>query len=274
MPDLTKQPVPQYTGGQPYHAAYDNLPIEVLAERDFVINGEVDYQSKVLKDAAGTQGNLANRMAQSIEEDGSLKSTAIDESLHNIASHADGEITVDTDELDYYNNTLGYDTVVNPVPFVRMLEAERARLSLIASEATNFSVSVEFPSNITLFNDGTLKLQPSDSIHWEFTAPDIVKPVLTISTDFAHRHYYEIEPTTTDYTNYDFSPYPIVDGSLRVYINGVRLNSQLSVYYPNSDVSAWQLNKFTPDETNGTFVLDSAITSDDIILVDFEVALT
>lgn len=277
MPDLTKLPVPQHTGGQPYHAYYDNLPLEVLADRDYIINGEVDYQSKVLKDAAGTQGNVANRLNQSIEENGDLKTTAVDDALHNIAEHTDGSKTVETDELDYYVDTLGYAAVANPVPFVRMLEAERDKLALVADEATNLMIQVETPSNITLFDDGTIQLEPSDSIHWEITAPNIIKPVLTISTDFAHRHYYEMvypdDISTDDFQNYTL-PYPFVEGSLRVYINGVRLNSKYSVYYPSNPVSTWTLNMFTPDYEAGTFVLDSAITEDDIIHVDFEVALT
>lgn len=277
MPDLTNLPVPEHTGGQPYHAHYDNIPLEVLADRDYVINAEVNYQSKVLKDAAGTQGNVANRLNQSIEENGDLKTDAVDDALHGIAEHTDGSKTVTTEDLDYYVDTLGYEAVTNPVSFVRMLEAERDKLALIANEATNLEIQVETPSNITLFDDGTIELAASESIHWEITAPNIVKPVLTISTDFAHRHYYEMvypeDISSDDFQNYTL-PYPFVEGSLRVYINGVRLNSKYSVYYPSNPVSTWTLNMFTPDFEAGTFVLDTPITEEDIIHVDFEVALT
>ena len=76
MPDLSSIPVPQYAPNQPYHWEYDNLPLKALADRDEVINGEVDNQTKILVDAAGTQGTLANRLNQSIDEDGNLKRTA------------------------------------------------------------------------------------------------------------------------------------------------------------------------------------------------------
>lgn len=276
MPDLTKLPVPQYTAGQPYHWEYDNLPLKVLADRDFIINGEVDRQSQILNDAAGTQGDVANRLNQSIDEDGNLKSTAINEALHNIAEHADGSRTVDSDELAYYVDALGYAAVSNPVPFVRMLESERDKLSLIADNATNMTIQFETISNITLFEEGVIEFVASDSIHWEIVAPNIIKPVLTISTEFAHRHYYDLEPITVDYLNFDvtMTNTPFVEGSLRVYINGVRLSSEISVYYPSNPVSTWTLNMFTADFEAGTFVLDSIITEDDIIRIDFEVALT
>jgi len=277
MPDLTKLPVPQHTGGQPYHANYDNIPLEVLADRDYVINGEVDYQSQVLKDAAGNQGNVANRLNQSIEENGDLKTGAVDDALHNVAEHTDGSKTVETDELEYYVETLGYAAVTNPVSFVRMLESERDKLALVADEATNLMLQVETPSNITLFDDGTIELAPSASIHWEVTAPNIVKPVLTISTDFAHRHYYDIGIdnglSTDDYITFD-TPTPFVEGSLRVYINGIRLSSEIEVYYPSNPVSTWNLNQFTPDFEAGTFELNSEITDEDIIRVDYEISLT
>lgn len=277
MPDLTKLPVPEHTGGQPYHARYDNLPLDVLADRDYIINGEVDYQSQVLKDAAGTQGNVANRLNQSIEENGDLKSDAIDDALHSIAEHTNGSKTVDTGELDYYIDTLGYAAVSNPVSFVRMLESERDKLALIADMATNLAIQVETPSNVTLFDDGTLQLAPSDSIHWELSAPNTITPVLTISTDFAHRHYYDIGIEngldTDDYVTFT-TPTAFVEGSLRVYINGVRLSSEIEVYYPSNPVSVWTLAMFTPDFEAGSFELSTTISDEDIIRVDYEISLT
>jgi hypothetical protein len=276
MPDLSKLPVPQYQADQPYHWEYDNLPLQVLAQRDEIINGEVDNQSKILGDSAGTQGTLSNRLNQSIDEDGNLLSTAVDESLHNIAKHTDGSITVDSDELDHYVSDLGYSSVANPVPFVRMLESERDKLALIASEATNFAIQANIPSNITVFNSGILELSNSTTINWEFTAPNILSPVLAISTDFAHRHYYDLEPITTDYLNYKVTSIstPYIEGSLRVYINGVRLSEEYQVYYPSNPVSTWSLNSYTSDYSAGTFVLDYAITSNDIIRIDFDLSLT
>lgn len=294
MPDLTKLPVPQHQANQPYHWTYDNLPLKTLADRDEVINNAVDQQSQILNDAAGTQGNIANRLDQSIDDDGNIKSSAVDEALHNIAEHSDGSKTVDSTELDYINDTLGYSSVTNPVPYVRMLESERDKLSLIPGDAT--SVSIEFctdsvctPSNIVLFDQGKIQFQPSSFITWEVgVGPNTVKPILNTSLQFAHRHYYDIEPTLVDEVTKEYdasgSSVEYIEGSLRVYINGTRLSSEYEVFYPKypSNVS-WTSsssmlkggsNKYTPDHTNGTFTLMNAITEDDIIRVDFDVALS
>ena len=142
MPDLNKMPVPKYSADQPYHWEYDNLPLQALEDRDVAINNAVDQQTQILVDAAGTQGNIANRLDQSIDDDGNLKSSAIEEAMHNVAKHSDGTTNVDSEELDFYITTLGYSTMVNPVPFVRMLEAERGKLALVAEEATNLKIQV------------------------------------------------------------------------------------------------------------------------------------
>ncbi|RTK95773.1 MAG: hypothetical protein EKK64_05820 [Neisseriaceae bacterium] len=275
MPDLSSIPVPQYAPNQPYHWEYDNLPLKALADRDEVINGEVDNQTKILVDAAGTQGTLANRLNQSIDEDGNLKSSSIDESLHNIAEHEDGTKNLTLDELEYYNDTLGY-TVSNPVSFVRMIEEERSKLALISDEATNLKIQVNIPSQIVLFENETIELVDSDSIAWEVSAPNMVSAVLKVSTDFAHRHYYDLEPVTSDNENYTVNSLatPFIEGSLRVYINGIRISEEYSVYYPSNPISTWSLNKFTPDHENGAFVLDAALSEDDIIRIDFDVSLT
>ena len=153
MPDLNALPVPQYNSAQPYHWEYDNLPLKTLANRDELINGVVDTHSEILRNCAGTVGTLANRLNQSVEEDGNLKTTAVDDTLHNIAKHEDGSKTVSGSDLSDYI-ALGYIGVVNPVPFVRMLEAERDKLSLVADEATNIVVNVNTPSLIYTFCDG------------------------------------------------------------------------------------------------------------------------
>jgi hypothetical protein len=276
MPDLSKLPVPEYTAGQPYHWEYDNLPLQVLAERDYVINGEVDRQSDILNNAAGTQGTVSNRLNQSIDENGNLLPTAVDQALHNVAEHTDGSKTVSDDELNTYVTTLGYSEVSNPVPFVRMLQAERDRLALVADGATNLTLQVDTPSNIVMLTEGPVVLAQSDTVAWQVTAPNIVSAVLTIGTTFAHRHYYDLEPYTTDNINFDVTsiPTPYVEGSLRVYINGFRISSQDSIYYPSNPIGTWRLNKVTPNNVDGTFTLDSAISNDDIITIDFDISLT
>jgi hypothetical protein len=283
MPDLSKLPVPKYDPLHPYHWEYDNVPIEVLALRDQLINGELENYAKILRDAAGNQGTVDNRLNQSLKQDGSLKASAIDKAAHNIAEHSDGSKIVDVSELDYYNDTLNYPDVINPVPFVRMLEAERAKLALIASEATNITFEVETPSNTLVIEEGKIYLRASEGIQWDVTAPVppstsvTIKPVLTIPLEFAHRHYYDLKPITTDYLNYKVTSVntPYIEHSLRVYINGVKLTTDADVYVPgNLMTEEWTLNSYTPDHTAGTFVLNTAITSDDIIRIDFDVALS
>jgi len=104
-----------------------------------------------------------------------------------------------------------------------------------------------------------------------------LKPVLTIPIDFAHRHYYDLEPITTDYISFKVTSVntPYIEGSLRVYINGIKLTADNQVYVPGDVMTEdWSLNSFTPDHTAGTFELYAAITSDDIIRIDFDIALS
>lgn len=283
MPDLGKLGVPEYQPGQPYHYEYDNVPLKTLEHRDFVINAAVDNLTSILQDTAGTQGTLANRLIQSVDEDGNLKTSAVDQAMHSIAEHEDASKTVTPQELlDYQQLGVagggsGYPTIANPVPFVRMLEAERDKLALVADEATKLFIDVNTPSTIINFGlegNPTLNLIESDTIAWNYTAPNSISADLKISTDYAHRPYYDVIPATVDNKNFSYSPYPIVAGSLRVHINGTRLTATDSVYYPNSTHTAWNLNSYTPNDIAGTFQLDNAITANDVIRVDFDISVT
>jgi hypothetical protein len=279
MPDLNSLPVPQFTGAEPYHHTYDNIPLKVLADRDNLINSSVDIQSAILKDCAGSAGSLANRLNQSLDLNGAIKTQAVNASLHDIANHTDGSITLSTPDLNYFQS-LGYPSLVNPVDFVRMLGSERDKLTLIQNEATDLKIDVyTAPSTTISFGDGTigtLNLIESDSISWTFESPNSIKPEIKFSLAYAHRHYYEIEPVTSDYLNYTVNgpATPYIEGSLRVYINGVRINSYYSVYVPNDNVTSWTANRFVPDHLNGSFYLDAAITSNDIIMIDFDISVT
>jgi hypothetical protein len=275
MAELDKYPVPLYDPNSPYHWSVDNLPLETLATRDEAINGEVENIAATIRDANGTQGTLANRLNQSINPDGSLKADAVDESLHSIAEHTDDSTTLTTEELETIAD-LGY-VVSNPVPYVRMLEAERAKLSLIADEATNIAIQVETPSNAILFEEGAITFASSASITWEVNNGNEVKANLGFPIEAAHRHYYGLEPITTDYQNYKVTSVstPYMEGTLRVFINGFRIAEGTDIYIPGNLVSeSWTLNSFTPDHEAGTFELANAITEDDAIWIDFDVALT
>ena len=81
--------------------------------------------------------------------------------------------------------------------------------------------------------------------------------------------------STPDYTNYKTTTVatPFVDGSLRIFINGIRLpESSPGVFVPPSTgpSDTWTLTYFSSDSTAGTFALNRAITSDDIIRIDFD----
>ena len=82
---------------------------------------------------------------------------------------------------------------------------------------------------------------------------------------------------TPDHTNYqvDSISSVFIDGTLRVYINGVRIFADGQVYVPGAlATDQWTLMSFTPDSANGLFELSSAITEEDIIRIDFDIALT
>lgn len=283
MPDLSQIPVPLYSADQPYHWEYDNLPLQALSDRDVMINNQVDILSEVVNAAYGTQGTLANRLSQSLDVDGNLIPAAINEAMHNIGDHTDASVTVTTGELADYVD-LGFPELVNPVPFVRMLGAERDKLATIANAATSLSINIETISNIVAFDAGAIEFAESSSIHWEVTGPSTIKAVLAISTDFAHRHYYDLTPVmvpTADMIPINYKLFkvtsiatPYVEDSLRVYINGMRISKAFSVYYPSNPVSTWHLNTFTEDYANGKFTLAHAILDTDIIQIDFDVSLT
>ena len=276
MADLISSSIPLYSSEMPYHWVYDNIPLEVLKRRDEILASGLDKNTLVLINAQGTQGSLSNRLNQSIDEDGNLKSTAIDQSLHNIAEHADGSKTEDSGVLDYYNNTLMYPSLVNPVSYVRMLHVERDKLSRIADEATNLSIEINLPSQIVILNDGSLILENSETVEWTFTSPNIIKPMINFSLDFVHRHYYDVDPITVDYQNYSVNVLstPYMEGSLRVYLNGTRLSESTNLYAPGETPSSTEyLISFTSNYAAGTFSLSSAITSSDIIRIDFDVSL-
>ena len=103
-----------------------------------------------------------------------------------------------------------------------------------------------------------------------------MRPVLNISVDFAHRHYYDLEPITTDYRNYQVTSVNThyIEGSLRVYLNGIKLNSDYDVLYWDSLAESWSPNRFTPSNNSGTFILNSAINDSDVIRIDFDIYLT
>ena len=248
MPNINLIPEVLYQAMMPYHVDYDNLPLRTILEREEIINDAVDINSQMMREAIGTQGTLSNRLRKSLNDDGTLKSSAIDSALHSVEDHTD-------------NTT-----------YVRMLGTERDKLALIADEASALSLKIRTVSTDILFVDEIVEIEPTDTITWEVVAPNKLKAHMAFPSAAVHRHYYNLTPVSTDYKNYKTTSLSTVftADSLVVFINGVRIYSNDSVYVPDSLVHTWALTYFTPSPTAGTFVLNRTITSDDVIRIDFD----
>jgi len=259
MPEINLIPEVLYAAEQPYHFHYDNLPLKNILDRIDLVNSQVDINTNNLRGSSGTVGSLSNRLSVSLGNDGTLNTVAVDNSLHNIAKHVDG----DDGGLTY----------------VRMLESERDKLALIDSDANDISVEVQTISTTVLFSSGTVRFQPSDTVTLSVEAPDIVKINSAFPSDAAHQHNYDLTPAhqvpaTPDYTNYKTTSLntPFVTGSLRVHVNGVRLSSTGQVRVPDiATADTWTLT-YVSSETpaTGLFTLNRALVATDIIRIDFD----
>lgn len=267
MPEINKITEVLYDGNQPYHVHYDNLPLKNILTRIDLVNAQVDINSEILRGSGGSAGSLDNRLSVSLEENGKLKNSSIDQAIHNIGAHEDGE----------------YDGV----EYVRMKQSERDKLDLIQSESNKLEIEIEDAityedaiEHITITN-GLLKFKSSDSIAMQFTSPDIVSFHSIYSPETAHLHNYEIEPahqnaSSPDYQNFVTTSIntPFKEGTLRVYINGFRIsNSPIKVLIGNdpTNSSSWRdifIQSLNKDD--GTFSLSTPITSADLILIDFD----
>jgi hypothetical protein len=259
MPAIESIPVPTYTALSPVHHTVDNQPIFGLIERIDLVNSQVDNNTIILNSAIGTQGTLANRLAQSIDEDGSLKTIAINNALHSIANHTDDG------------------------GFVRMTLDERTKLSFIASEATSLAINISTISGIIPYVNTTLDLAPSDSIVWRYDGVRI-SPDMNLPASIRHVHHYGLVPVTSDRQNYVTTSLSTayMSGSLRVYINGVRLNSDGIVYVPFGQPSTvtWTAVTYTEGTasdgivTGGNFELSTVISASAKIVIDFDVSFS
>jgi hypothetical protein len=258
MPRIELIPEVLYGPLDPIHWEIDNLPLKAILRRQNLINLALDNVIEQMRDAIGTQGSLANRLNQSINADGSLKTEAIDEAQHSIEEHTDSDL------------------------YVRMTREESEKLATISDEATDirFQIYTDETSFVE-FDEGILNIQPSTTITPSFESPNIVKFNMAFPTEAAHQHFYNLVPVaenliTPDYMNYLVTSIatPFIEDSLRVYVNGVRIYSDVEVYVPGAMVDdAWTLLSFTPDHINGSFELSSALSSEDVIRIDFDTAL-
>lgn len=246
-----------FSPDDPIHWEIDNLPLKNIYERQNLINLALDNVIEEMRNAIGDQGSLANRLNQSINADGSLKTESINEALHSIEDHED------TDD------------------FVRMTKEQSDKLDQIAEEATNLTLLVYTDGSSSVeFDAGTLKISASDSVTPTIVSPNILKFDLAFPVEAAHRHFYSLTPVhssivTPDYTNYkvNSSSSVFVDESLRIYVNGVRIFEDDDVYIPGALIDdPWTLLSYTSNYSSGTFELSTAISEDDIIKIDFDIS--
>jgi hypothetical protein len=257
MPRIELIPDVLYESNDPIHWEFDNLPLKAILRRQNLINLALDNLIQDFRDAIGTQGSVSNRLNQSIDADGNLKSEAIDEALHSIEEHAD------TDD------------------YVRMTKAESDKLALIADGATDVSVTVYTDdTNFVELTAGVVIFKPTDTVIPSVESPNIVKLNLAFPAEAAHQHFYGLEPVAVNISNPDYINYKVnsiaseyVEGSLRVYVNGVRVFADAEVYVPAALVEQpWTLLTFTEDAANGTFEFSTAVAEDDVVRVDFDIA--
>lgn len=266
MPALI--PVRKYQPNDPYHHVADNGPIIDLEDNISMLNQVVEVHADILESAIGTRGTLANRLNQSIDEDGNLTTEAVDLALHSIAEHTDGD------------------------GFVRMTDSERAKLAAVAVEATDLQIEVECPSTTAIYDSGVMTLLPSDSITWRVDEDGVYADV-TFPLTSRHRHYYDVKPTHEDTMDPDYQTYytttvatPYAAGSLRVYVNGVRIShldedvgAPDDVQFPRDGGATWVSLNYEEDNitsgvvTTGLFTLSAAIESTDRITIDFDIVL-
>jgi hypothetical protein len=249
MPNINLIPAVLFEAMQPYHFQYDNLPLQAILDRLGVVNSAVDNDSQQIRESVGTQGTLANRLTQSINDDGSLKTDAVDATLHSIEEHTDG------------------------ATYVRMTDIERDKLVLISENATALAMQFDTGSTIVLFEDEVVEFLDSATVTWTVTAPNKVKANMAWPEDAAHLHFYGMTPVAVGgYQNYKTTSIstPFMEDTLRVFINGIAIFSDDDIYVPDSTHTTWTLTSFTPNYTAGTFALSRAIDASDIIRIDFD----
>jgi len=270
MPNISSIPEVLYQPNQPYHYHYDNLPLKNILTRIGLVNIQVDTNSDILRGASGSAGSLNNRLDVSLKDNGKLKSEAVDESLHNIGYHSDG---------------MGPDNV----EYVRMTQEERNKLILVDSNANNLSLEIEdaFPTvgNFVELETGVVRLMNSSTIFFDFQSPNIVKLHSIFPPDTAHRHHYDRTPAYDNPSSPSYRHFKTTaintsfeEDSLRVYVNGVKLTTSVGIKVPTSSTSSSSTSDIswvstyieTQSHTSGTFSLNRALSTSDVIRIDFD----
>jgi hypothetical protein len=285
MPNINSINIPSYQPNQPYFWTYDNLPIDAIKQRENLINSAVDNNSYELRNAAGDAGTVGVRLAQSMDATGHLLEDAVNGVNHRISSHRDDSANVDANTLSGYQ--ILFSTLTNPVSFVKMLEVERSKLSTVSENANFLQLNIQTASNVAQLTDTQVLFQPSDTISWKLLGNPGVDDQVYLSAEVSsglsnpHKHYYQMTPikalvssTSPNYNKVYTIGMTFMSESLKVYINGIRLFSDAVVFYPTrSSTPEFKQNSFTPNLNNNGFSLLNAISSDDIIRVDFDVSM-
>lgn len=257
MPQIDLIPEVYYDPLDPYHWLFDNLPLKNIIGRISLVNDTVDICYDILRGSVGTQGTLANRLSQSINPDGTLRVEAVDASLHDIGAHADGPH--------------------GGVEYVRMKKAESDKLALVSDGATDVKLQFDVSPNPILLGSGTVEFQNSVGITWSVSGGNKVKANMSFPAAAAHTHAYDVLPVDSGdhkaFTTTSGST-AFIAGSLRVYVNGMRLTS-VSTYVPlGISRTLTLLSVSSTVAANGTFSLSAAITTADIIRIDFDRSFT
>jgi hypothetical protein len=222
--------------------------------RQNLINMALDNVIAQMNNAVGTQGTISNRLNQSIAQDGSLKKQAMDDAEHSIDAHADSET------------------------YVRMQRAESAKLQLVSDGATNLYIQVVTGQQGELtFSDGALRFVPSNTVTFSVDEPNELKFNMVFPEDAAHSHRYGVTAVPADlvhpdWTNYKVSTTPYTGGSLRVYVNGVRLSPDAEIYVPGyMTTDPWTLLSYEEHPDDGTFTLSTPLSEDDVVIADYDI---
>ena len=200
-------------------------------------------------------------MGVSLNGDGTLKAAAVDACEHSIAHHSDGE--------------------KDGVEYVRMTADERSKLSLVGSGANLLTLQVNSRPALT---DGNVELRDSSTIIFDLQAPNVVRAHLNIPSGQSPVHHYGIVPShvnpgSADWKNFKTSSLgtAYVEGSLRIYINGMRVFSGVRVpVFPSSGSTPTQWKLFSVSSesaSDGTFELNDSIPDPETnkIVIDFDV---
>lgn len=246
MAQIELIPLNAYEAGMPYEVSTDNLPIFSLDQKISLVNDETEQNTIILEAAQGSTGSLANRLDTSLEQNGDIKTIAIDNALHSIEEHLDGST------------------------YVRFALSERTKLSTITSGATDVAFQIDTVSNTVLVDEGLISITGSDTIEWTITSGEI--QARTAFTPKIQKS--NVTPTTSNYEDYTLpSADPYISGSLRIYVNGMRIpESPDSTYVPTDfPTIEWVALNYTEVSSSlGTFSLNTAVTSAEVILVDYD----